>query len=98
MLFADTISNSPLIIILHDHGITVSYGYSNDFFFFTCDSSPCDMDIQVQPKRRNHPTYMLTVSIKYESSGNVPSAFWEMLNWGAVDRILWMGVVRAPCH
>jgi hypothetical protein len=23
----------------------------------------------------------------------VPSAFWEMLNWGAVDRILWMGVL-----
>jgi hypothetical protein len=27
------------------------------------------------------------------SSGSVPSAFWEMLNWGAVDRILWMGVL-----
>jgi hypothetical protein len=24
------------------------------------------------------------------SSGSVPSAFWEMLNWGAVDRILWI--------
>jgi hypothetical protein len=23
------------------------------------------------------------------SSGSVPSAFWEMLNWGAVDKILW---------
>jgi hypothetical protein len=27
------------------------------------------------------------------SSGSVPSAFWEMLNWEAVDRILWMGVL-----
>jgi hypothetical protein len=27
------------------------------------------------------------------SSGRVPSAFWEKLNWGAVDRILWMGVL-----
>jgi hypothetical protein len=26
------------------------------------------------------------------SSGGVPSAFWEMLNW-EVDRILWMGVL-----
>jgi hypothetical protein len=23
----------------------------------------------------------------------VPSAFWEMLNWGADDRVLWMGVL-----
>jgi hypothetical protein len=29
------------------------------------------------------------------SSGSVPSAFWEMLNWGAVDRILWMGVLSS---
>jgi hypothetical protein len=27
------------------------------------------------------------------SAGSVPSAFWEMQNWGAVDRILWMGVL-----
>jgi hypothetical protein len=27
------------------------------------------------------------------SSRSVPSAFWEMLNWGAVDRILWMCVL-----
>jgi hypothetical protein len=27
-------------------------------------------------------------------SGSVPSAFWEMLNWGAVDRILWMEAPR----
>jgi hypothetical protein len=27
------------------------------------------------------------------SSGSVPSAFWEMLNWEAVDRILRMGVL-----
>jgi hypothetical protein len=27
------------------------------------------------------------------SSGSVPSAFWEMLNWGVVDRILWIGVL-----
>jgi hypothetical protein len=26
-------------------------------------------------------------------SGSVPSAFWQMLNWGAVDRILWMGAL-----
>jgi hypothetical protein len=26
-------------------------------------------------------------------SRSVPSAFWKMLNWGAVDRILWMGVL-----
>jgi hypothetical protein len=31
--------------------------------------------------------------IKLPSSGSVPSAFWEMLNWGSVDRILWMGVL-----
>jgi hypothetical protein len=27
------------------------------------------------------------------SSESVPSAFWEMLNWGAVDRILWMDLL-----
>jgi hypothetical protein len=32
--------------------------------------------------------------ITLPSSGSVPSAFWEMLNWAAVDRILWMGVLR----
>jgi hypothetical protein len=31
--------------------------------------------------------------ITLPSSGNVSSAFLEMLNWGAVDRILWMGVL-----
>jgi hypothetical protein len=31
--------------------------------------------------------------ITLTSSGSVPSAFWEMLNWGAVHRILWMGVL-----
>jgi hypothetical protein len=31
--------------------------------------------------------------ITLPSSGIVSSAFWEMLNWGAVDRILWMGVL-----
>jgi hypothetical protein len=31
--------------------------------------------------------------ITLPSSGSVPSAFWEMLNWGAADRILWMGVL-----
>jgi hypothetical protein len=30
--------------------------------------------------------------ITLPSSWSVPSAFWEMLNWGVVDRILWMGV------
>jgi hypothetical protein len=36
------------------------------------------------------PTYF---GITLPSSGSVPSAFWEMHNWGAVDRILWMGVL-----
>jgi hypothetical protein len=27
------------------------------------------------------------------SSGSIPSTFWEMLNWGAVERILWMGML-----
>jgi hypothetical protein len=31
--------------------------------------------------------------ITLPSSGSVPSVFWEMLNWGAVHRILWMGVL-----
>jgi hypothetical protein len=31
--------------------------------------------------------------ITLPSSGSVHSAFWEMLNWGVVDRILWMGVL-----
>jgi hypothetical protein len=31
--------------------------------------------------------------ITLPSSGSVPSAFWEMHNWGAVDRILWMGML-----
>jgi hypothetical protein len=31
--------------------------------------------------------------ITLPSSGSIPSAFWEMLNWGAVDRTLWMGVL-----
>jgi hypothetical protein len=31
--------------------------------------------------------------ITLPSSGSVPSAFWEMLNWRAVDRILYMGVL-----
>jgi hypothetical protein len=31
--------------------------------------------------------------IKLPSSGSVPSVFWEMLNLGAVDRILWMVVL-----
>jgi hypothetical protein len=31
--------------------------------------------------------------ITLPSSGSVPSGFWEMLKWGAVDRILWMGVL-----
>jgi hypothetical protein len=36
------------------------------------------------------PTYF---GIKLPFSGSVHSAFWETLNWGAVDRILWMGVL-----
>jgi hypothetical protein len=36
------------------------------------------------------PTYF---GITSPSSGSVPSAFWDMLNWGSVDRILWMGVL-----
>jgi hypothetical protein len=31
--------------------------------------------------------------IALPSSGSVPSAFWEMLNWRTVDRILCMGVL-----
>jgi hypothetical protein len=31
--------------------------------------------------------------ITLPSSGSVPSAFWEVLNWGTVDSILWMGVL-----
>jgi hypothetical protein len=42
----------------------------------------------------NYLPYLLHVSALHcNSSGGVPSAFWEMLNWGAVDRILWMGVL-----
>jgi hypothetical protein len=29
----------------------------------------------------------------FTSSDSALSAFWETLNWGAVDRILWMGVL-----
>jgi hypothetical protein len=36
------------------------------------------------------PTYF---GITFTSSGSVPSAFWDMLNWGAVAKILWMGVL-----
>jgi hypothetical protein len=43
--------------------------------------------------------------ITLPSSGSVPSAFWKMPNWGAVDRILRMGVLflmtsdrHAPRH
>jgi hypothetical protein len=36
------------------------------------------------------PTYF---GITLPSSGSISSASWEMLNWGAVDRILWMGVL-----
>jgi hypothetical protein len=35
-------------------------------------------------------SYMFRITLP--SSGSVPSVFWEILNWGAVDRILWMGV------
>ena len=31
--------------------------------------------------------------ITLPSLGSVSSVFWKMLNWGAVDRILWMGVL-----
>jgi hypothetical protein len=48
------------------------------------------------------PTYF---GITLPSSGSVPSAFWEMLNWGAVDGIYTVDgrdvssdVVRAPRH
>jgi hypothetical protein len=46
-----------------------------------------------------HSVYLLCMvaptcfGITLQSSGSVPSAFREMLNWGAVDRILWMGVL-----
>jgi hypothetical protein len=29
--------------------------------------------------------------ITLTSSGSIPSAFWEIFNWGTVNRILWMG-------
>jgi hypothetical protein len=32
-------------------------------------------------------------SITLPSSGSIPSAFWETLNWGAVDTILWTGML-----
>jgi hypothetical protein len=32
--------------------------------------------------------------IKLSSSGSVPSAFWEMLNWGAIERTLYIYVYR----
>jgi hypothetical protein len=45
------------------------------------------------------------VGITLPSSRSVPSAFWGTLNWGVVDRILWMGMLclvrwsaRAPRH
>jgi hypothetical protein len=31
--------------------------------------------------------------ITLPSLGSTPSAFWQMLNWGAVDSVLWMGVL-----
>jgi hypothetical protein len=36
------------------------------------------------------PTYF---GITLSSYGSVPNAFGEMLNWGVVDRIMWMGVL-----
>jgi hypothetical protein len=51
----------------------------------------------------NTPNYSFSLLIMYGSSymfrhyiailRGVPSSFWEMLYWGAVDRILWMGVL-----
>jgi hypothetical protein len=35
-----------------------------------------------------------SLSITLPSSRSVPSVFWEMLNWGAADRIVWMGVLQ----
>jgi hypothetical protein len=32
-------------------------------------------------------------NITLPSTGSVSSAFWEMLSWGTVDRILWLGVL-----
>jgi hypothetical protein len=37
--------------------------------------------------------YPTCFGITLPLSGSVPSAFWAVLNWGAVDRILWMGVL-----
>jgi hypothetical protein len=37
--------------------------------------------------------YPTCFGIILPSSGRVPSAFWEMLIWGAVDIILWMDVL-----
>jgi hypothetical protein len=52
-------------------------------------------------KTNKYTNYSFTLLIMYPTcfgitlppSGSVPSGFWEMLNWGAVDTILWMGVL-----
>jgi hypothetical protein len=47
----------------------------------------------------NHSVYELCMvaptcfGLSLPSSGRIPSAFWELLIWGAVDRMLWMGVL-----
>jgi hypothetical protein len=38
-------------------------------------------------------TALTCFGITLSSSGSISSAFWEMLNWGAVERILWVGGV-----
>jgi hypothetical protein len=51
-------------------------------------------------KSNKYTNYSFNLLIMYDSSyitlpfsGSVRSAFWEMFNWGAVDRIVWMGVL-----
>jgi hypothetical protein len=56
-------------------------------------------------REKNQQTHQLFIQfINYHGSSyifwhyiaifrSVPRAFWEMLNWGAVDRMLWMGVL-----
>jgi hypothetical protein len=41
----------------------------------------------------NYMVFPTCFAITLSSSGSVPSAVWDTLNWEAVDRILWMGVL-----
>jgi hypothetical protein len=64
--------------------------YTGDFASWTVPFVNRCVKNQRMPQLFIHPTCF---GITFPSSGSVPSAFWEMLNWGAVDRILRMGVL-----